>query len=140
MNTADQLRALHATYCRLTGLEIRFGFEAESIWFSWFREGYTEQDLSVTIAYIQRLYSSQPRILAPCLRLHKLIGDLLNFSEMRAEAVKIVRTREENAAKASVLRATGRPTEVPKDAVPLSKILASEAFLEMVKLKEALKL
>lgn len=138
MSTADQLRALHGTYCRLTGLELRFGFEAESIWFWWQREGFTEDDLAVTIAYIQRLYFKQPRILAPCLRLHKLIGDLLNFGEYLAEARKIVRVREQHAAKESVLRATGRAAEQQKDAVPMSRILESQAFKQFVELKKKL--
>lgn len=138
MSTADQLRSLHETYCRLTGLEIRFGFECESIWFSWQRDGYTEDDLKITIAYIQRLYCKQPRILAPCLRIHKLIGDLLNFSEMLAEARKVVRVKEENANKASVLRGTGRATEEVKEAVKVSRILESPAFRAFVKLKEEL--
>lgn len=135
---SGQLKALHETYCRLTGLELRFGFEAESIWYSWQREGYTEEDLTVTVAYIQRLYCKNPRILAPCLRLHKLIGDLLNFGEMNAEARKIVRVKEQHAARDSVLRATGRTTETPKDAVPLADVLKSEAFRNFVELKKTI--
>lgn len=135
MNTADQLRVLHEAYCQLTGLEIKFGFEAETVWFAWHREGYTKDDLTVTIQYVQRLYAKQVRILAPCLRLHKLIGDLLNFAELRAEARKVIRVREEHSAKESVLRATGRPTEETKDAVPVSRVLESDAFREFVKLK-----
>lgn len=141
MSTADKLRSLHETYCRLTGLELRFGFEAESIWFSWQRDGYTEDDLVVTIAYVQRLYCKQPRILAPCLRLHKLIGDLLNFGEYLAEARKIVRVREEHSAKESVLRATGRAT-VPetKPARSAGDILkAEQAFRELLQMKNSLK-
>lgn len=138
VSTNEQLVLLHAAYCRLTGLELRWSYEAESVWFGWFKEMNTEADLELTIKYLSRLYAKRPDILASCLRLRRLIGDTLFFSQMRAEALKIIRVKTENEAKASVLRATGRPTEETKDAVPVSRVLESEAFQNFCKLKEKL--
>ena len=138
MSLQDDLKVLHAAYCRLTGIPLRYGYVFESTWYLWHREGYLESDLEMTINYLKASQRNRPDLLTPNLRLHKLIGDLGFFEERRAEAEKC-RTAKENAAKASVLRATGRPTEIQKDAVPVSQILASEAFRDMVKLKESLK-
>lgn len=138
METHQRLKILHAHYCRLTGLELRWSYEVESCWFGWFKEMNTVEDLELTIKYLNRLYQKRPDILASCLRLRRLIGDTLFFSQMLAEAKKIIRVRTENEAKASVLRATGRPTEEVKDAVPVSRVLESEAFQNFCKLKEKL--
>lgn len=138
MSTSDQLRALHAKYCAITGLDLRWSYETESVWYSWWKEENTEADLELTIRYLNRLYQKRPDILASCLRLRRLIGDTLFYSQMSAEARKIIRVRDEHAAKESVLRATGRTAEVQKDAVPLSRIIESESFKEFIKLKESL--
>lgn len=139
MNPSDELKRLHASYCRITGLEIRWSYDVESVWYGWWKETNTEADLELTIKYLNRLYAKRPDILASCVRLRRLIGDTLFFSQMHAEARKVVRVREENAAKESVLRATGRATEQQKDAVPVSRILDSQEFKELVALKEKLK-
>jgi len=138
MNRQENLKALHSTYCRLTGLQMRWSYEIESVWYGWWKETNTEADLELTIRYLNRLYAKRPDILASCLRLRRLIGDTLFFSQMLAEARKIIRVKEQNAAKASVLRATGRPTDQTKDAVPVRDVLQSEAFRQFVQLKEKL--
>lgn len=138
-NPSEELQKLHARYCAMTCLQMRWSYEVESIWYGWWKETNTEEDLELTIKYINRLYAKRPDILASCLRLRRLIGDTLFFSQMHAEARKVVRVKEEHAAKESVLRATGRPTEKQKDAVPISRVLDSQAFKELVKLKETLK-
>lgn len=135
MSLQDELKLLHATYCRLTGIPVRYGHYFESIWFLWRREGYSEQDLEMTINYLKTSQRNRPDLLTPNLRLHKLIGDIGFFEERRAESEKCVRVREQHAAKESVLRSAGRPTEETKDAVPVSRVLDSEAFREFVKLK-----
>lgn len=139
MTPSESIRALHDTYCRLTGLPVRFGYSFEAMWFLWQREGYTERDLEMTINYLKTSQRNRPDLLVPNLRLHKLIGDIGFFEERRAESEKIVRVKEQHAAKESVLRAIGRATEQPHDAVPVSRILDSQAFKELVKLKETLK-
>lgn len=138
MSTSDHLRALHEKYCALTGLPVRYGYVFESCWFLWHREGYTEKDLEMTINYLKTSQRNRPDLLVPNLRLHKLIGDLGFFEERRAESEKCVRVKEQHAAKESVLRAIGRTAEVQNEAVPLSRIIASESFKEFVKLKETL--
>ena len=138
MNPSAHLQTLHVAYCRLTQLEIRWSYECESVWFGWHKEMNTEADLELTIKYLNRLYAKRPDILASCLRLRRLIGDTLFFSQMCAEARKIIRVREEHSAKESVLRATGRTSEKPKDAVPIAEVLHSEAFRQFVSLKEKL--
>lgn len=108
----------------------------EHVWFDWWHEGYTEEDLRLTIAYLSKLYAKRPDVLAACLRLRRLIGDTLFFAQHLAEARKIVRVREESA-KESVLRSTGRTT-VPetKPARSAGDILkADQAFQQFVELK-----
>lgn len=140
MDTSNELQKLHSAYCAITGLEIRWNpMVLEHLWFDWWHEGNTEEDLRLTVAYLSKLYAKRPDILAACLRLRRLIGDTLFFSQMCAEAKKVVRVKEQHAAKESVLRATGRVVEQPKDAQPVSRILDSQAFKELVKLKETLK-
>lgn len=137
MNPSGDLQKLHARYCALTGLEMRWSYETESVWYGWLKEQNTEADLELTIKYLSRLYQKRPDILASCLRLRRLIGDTLFFSQMCAEAKKIVRVREESA-KESVLRSTGRAT-VPetKPARSAAEILmADQAFQQFVELKK----
>ncbi len=138
MNPSDELKSLHAKYCALTGLPVRYGYHFEQIWFMWHREGYTQEDLEMTINYLKTSQRNRPDLLVPNLRLHKLIGDLGFFEERRAEAEK-VRTVKQNAEKQSVLRATGRVAEQPKDAMSVSRILESPEFKDLIKLKESLK-
>lgn len=137
MTVPETLQALHARYCALTGLPVRYGYVFESTWFLWHREGYTEADLEMTINYLKTSQRNRPDLLVPNLRLHKLIGDLGFFEERRAEAEKC-RTVKQNAEKESVLRATGRTAEKPKDAVPVAEVLRSPAFRAFVELKEKL--
>jgi hypothetical protein len=139
MSAHDQIQLLHAAYCAETGYEIRFTMDFEHAWFDIHRQGFTAEDVRLVINYLRKLYFKRPDILVPSIRLHRLIGDTMRFSEFAAEARKIVRTKKENASKSSVLRTTGRSTEEIKEAVPVANILASEAFREMVKLKETLK-
>lgn len=130
------LRALHARYCALTGLPVRYGYQFEGMWYLWAREGYTEHDLEMTINYLKASQRNRPDLLTPNLRLHKLIGDLAFFEERRAESEKVVRVKQD-AAKASVLRATGRVLEAPeKPCRSAGDVLkAEEAFQAFVQLK-----
>jgi hypothetical protein len=135
MNLQDDLKVLHAAYCRLTGIPLRFGYQFEQQWFMWRREGYTEADLEMTINYLKTSQRNRPELLTPNLRLHKLIGDLGFFEERRAEAEKC-RTIKQNAAKAGVLRATGRESQEPATLTrSLRDVITSEAFKAFVEMK-----
>lgn len=137
MNPSDELRALHARYCQLTQLELRWNYNVEHLWFLWKKEGNTAEDLELTVKYLSRLYHNNPTVMSSCLRLHRLIGDTLFFAEYLAEARKVARVKAETE-KASVLRATGREPSPPVNARPVREILESDAFRDFVKLKEKL--
>jgi hypothetical protein len=138
MSAHDHLFALHSHYCALTGLELKFSYEAQSLWYMWDKEGNTVEDLELTVKYIHALYRKRPDILTSCLRIRRLIGDTLFFGEMLAEGRKILRAKQ-NADKSSVLRATGRESEPAKPARSAAEILeANEAFNNFLKLKQQL--
>jgi hypothetical protein len=50
----EQISAAHQLYCQLTGQSLRLGFDRERQWFEWLRAGFTAQDLSRVISYLQR--------------------------------------------------------------------------------------
>jgi hypothetical protein len=51
---AEQIRAAHELYCRLTGQALRLGYERERQWYELLRQGFTLEDLRRVIVYLQR--------------------------------------------------------------------------------------
>jgi len=52
--TAEDVNALHALYCKLTGQELRLNYERERLWWELMKEGYGQTDLRIVISYLQR--------------------------------------------------------------------------------------
>ena len=113
MTPSEQIKELHEAYVAATGLEIRYNMDVERVWFAWWKEGWSVDDLRLTIHYVRKLYEKEQRIVTASLRLRKLIGDTLWFAEHLAEARAVARVKSVamNPGKAEVMRATNRPAE-----------------------------
>lgn len=143
MNVHDHLQFLHRLYCDITQYEIRYNMAFERMWFEFQREGFTAEDLRLVIAYLQKLYAGNERVLVACLRLRHLVEDTAHFAEYLAEARKVRRAKREHAQKASVLRATGRPPpteDAPAESVGqvLERLHESPEFQAFVALKKVI--
>ena len=51
----------HQLYCQLTGQSLGLGFDRERMWYELLRLGYSLQDLSTVIGYLQREIRAQRR-------------------------------------------------------------------------------
>lgn len=86
-----KLESLHAAYCALTGLQVRFCFH-ERTWFEFDKAGFTESDLHTVIGFLTRENRGH-RDWKYSLKISKLIEDLARFDEFRAEALAVARNR-----------------------------------------------
>jgi hypothetical protein len=82
-----QIEQLHQRYCRLTGQTLSLGFDRERLWFEFLRVGFTADDLSRVVDYLQREIRHQRRYvgalkLSNLLQLDRFEEDL-NISRVR---------------------------------------------------------
>lgn len=129
MGLESEIQSLHTTYVTMTGHQTPFPL-CERRWFEW-QKYFASDDLKLVIEYVTRLNRKrEPQYRIP-LRFGSIIGDLERFSDLLGESRADRRARDFKTkhsypvAKASVLRATGRP-DAP--AVPENCISAAEAI------------
>jgi hypothetical protein len=100
---------LHALFCALTMMPISLDMNRERCWYEWQRKGWTSEDLKHVVAWIRKQNKAGGKYK---LTFTKLVVELDQFEEKlmeaRAESRKVVYP----AAKASILRNTGR-SDVP---------------------------
>jgi len=82
-----QIEQLHQLYGRLTGQTLSLGFDRERLWFEFRRAGFTADDLSRVVGYLQREIRHQRRYvgalkLSNLLQLDRFEEDL-NISRVR---------------------------------------------------------
>jgi len=128
----ESLRTLHNVYSSLTGQQPPFAF-CERRWFEW-QKHFAMDDLKLAIDHALRINKKrQPQYQIP-FRFNSFIGDLERFSDLIGDARADKRARDFKAkhsypaAKAEVLRATGRP-DAP--VVPEGCMSAKEALQRM---------
>lgn len=85
-----QIEQLHQLYGRLTGQTLSLGFDRERLWFEFLRAGFTADDLSRVVGYLQREIRHQHRYvgalkLSNLLQLDRFEEDL-NISRVRLTA------------------------------------------------------
>ena len=85
-----QIEHLHQLYGRLTGQTLSLGFDRERLWFEFLRAGFTADDLSRVVGYLQREIRHQRRFvgalkLSNLLQLDRFEEDL-NISRVRLTA------------------------------------------------------
>lgn len=83
----DRIRQLHAHYSQLTGQTLSLGFDRERLWFEYLRAGFTLQQLTQVIRYLQKEIRHQRRNvgalkLSNLLQLDRFEEDL-NISQVR---------------------------------------------------------
>jgi hypothetical protein len=86
-NLRAQIEQLHQLYGRLTGQTLSLGFDRERLWFEFLRAGFTADDLSRVVGYLQREIRHQRRYvgalkLSNLLQLDRFEEDL-NISHVR---------------------------------------------------------
>jgi hypothetical protein len=82
-----QIEQLHQLYCRLTRQTLSLGFDRERLWFEFLRAGFTAQDLTGVVGYLQREIR-HPRRSVGALKLSNLLQldrfeEDLNISRVR---------------------------------------------------------
>lgn len=103
---------LHSRYIDLTGRRIPLDAGRESDWFLWAKK-FDESDLVTVVNHLQRRIKEGVRR-PECLKFSNLIIMTDYFEEDLAEAKAQARKPVVNQAKASVLKATGRPSGPPQ--------------------------
>lgn len=130
----DLVNALHAVYCECSGLPIANTLQRVFCWESWLSHGWTEADLRLVVTTLRRKCEKGERWACSSLLFSRLIRDTDRFEELLSEFRAMARTKRTESGKASVLRATGRPTE-PPDPGPKS---AEQVMRESEALKKLL--
>jgi len=87
MNAPDRIRQLHAHYAQLTGQNLSLGFDRERLWFQFLRAGFTLDQLTQVVRYLQKEIRHQRRNvgalkLSNLLQLDRFEEDL-NISRVR---------------------------------------------------------
>jgi len=57
----DRIRQLHAHYSQLTGQTLSLGFDRERLWFEYLRAGFTSEQLTQVVRYLQKEIRHQRR-------------------------------------------------------------------------------
>lgn len=146
--TADpHIASLHRDYVRLTGLDVAMDMARERAWADWLNyrrnnDPFTATDLALVIASIQRGIRKGDRN-PGALRFRNLIADHEAFDEERAlarsAAAANARKPKVDAARESVLNATGRPPDPGTGPNTTTAAEASERALDTLrKIKETL--
>lgn len=83
----DRIRRLHAHYAQLTGQNLSLGFDRERLWFEYLRAGFTLDQLTQVVRYLQKEIRHQRRNvgalkLSNLLQLDRFEEDL-NISQVR---------------------------------------------------------
>lgn len=78
------LRALHDQFCRLTGKQHRYE-QWRHDWYE-FSRFYTADDLTLVVAYAERVNRQREKRYQIVLSLRKIIGDLRTFDDLLGEA------------------------------------------------------
>jgi hypothetical protein len=82
-----QIEQLHQLYCRWTGQNLSLGFDRERLWYEFLRAGFTAQDLTHVLRYLQQEIRQQRRYVG-ALKLSNLLQpdrfeEDLNISRVR---------------------------------------------------------
>lgn len=88
-NPLDRIRQLHAHYAQLTGQNLSLGFDRERLWFEYLRAGFTLEQLTQVVRYLQKEIRHQRRNigalkLSNLLQLDRFEEDL-NISQVRLQ-------------------------------------------------------
>lgn len=86
----DRIRQVHALYLQLTGQTLSLGFDRERLWFEYLRAGFTLQQLTQVVRYLQKEIRHQRRNvgalkLSNLLQLDRFEEDL-NISKVRLQS------------------------------------------------------
>src|SRR5262245_51647746 len=86
----DRIRQFHAHYSQLTGQTLSLGFDRERLWFEYLRAGFTLEQLTQVVRYLQKEIRHQRRNvgalkLSNLLQLDRFEEDL-NISKVRLQS------------------------------------------------------
>lgn len=138
--TTEETRALHDSYLRLTGLDLRYSIFHHYHWERWLSEGFTKQELDLVVHYIKRRIRDGSRKLES-FKFSNLIGNTERFAEDLSMARAEARDRQSKGDpnKRSVLASTGRIEPLVNTVRSAAQIMADmKAFEEFKKVKDNL--
>lgn len=133
------IETLHQVYEGLTRFQIRLDYTRERQWFEWQRRGFGEAELRLVVGYLRsqiRIGKRNPG----ALKFSNLIGNADYFEEDLQLARGAARpARAVGGERASVLRQTGRSTEVAAPpARKMAEIVGSKEYQDgLAKLRQA---
>jgi len=143
MDKRQEIEALHALYCELTGQQIFLNLSRESEWFEWLRFRrhlpFTADDLRAVIAHRQRRLRAG-EVTESALKFSRVVGQPDFFEEDLGIELARRRVPREDKGKTAVLAATGREVRSAECGVrSAGEVLAAdEAFKKLVEFRKSL--
>lgn len=136
--SVQQTEELHNIYCRLTGLQIKYSMYSHWIFERFLAEGFTRDDLELTIRYVNRLIKQGQRKIE-AFKLRYFIEDLAGFADNLAIARATSRIKPLCANKVAVLKATGRIEQDEDGVKSAAQVIAGdEALKELIRVRDSL--
>jgi hypothetical protein len=128
VTTRETIQQLHAAYCQATGFTLTLDMSREQTWYWWQKKGFTTEDLYLVVRYISAQIRQQRRN-PGALKFSNLIGqyDLFEEDLAMARAERRAAAGRHHGEKASLLRQTGRATEVQGSTVQSSTVQGSRS-------------
>lgn len=127
MTTTDT-QSLHATYQRLTGMDVPYSMQRHYSWELWLVNKFTQSDLETVVRLIRKRIQEKRRR-PEALKFHNLIQNTELFGEDLAEAKAEFRKPVETA-RSRIMEQTGRPLTTQPEARSAAQILAAEKAFE----------
>lgn len=132
------LLAMHSAYCSFTNRDLPIGARHLWAWEIFLAKGFKEKDLQLVVSHIKSLIKLKRRR-PESFRFHLLVEDTDRFAEDLAEARALNRGSRKDLEKESVLRTTGRGSEVPVTVRTANDVMRGNAEMrKLLELRDAL--
>lgn len=138
----DKIKGMHIVFCAETGNQLRLTMPYMDDWARWMANGWTADDLRVTIRYIRKTFyrKDKPEVARCMTHFDKLIRpkytegghrDWLYFEQLLSDARADQRnSRPAPTQRTAVLKAVGRTEEAPRSEVRQAGTVAQQIISE----------
>lgn len=131
--TTAQTKAMHDTYCRCTGLSLKYTTYHHYVLERFMVEGHTQSELELVCKYLWGLVKKGQRT-RETFNFQSLIRDEARFLDDLSQATAQARTATSQPDRESVLRSASRPEKAPVGrAQSLGEVLERPKLATMLK-------